>query len=259
MRPVVLCFSGLDPSGGAGLQADIEAIGAQGAHAAVVCTALTIQDTCRVYGFQAVDPAFLKKQADAVLADLPVAAIKCGMLATPEVAALVREVCEAHPRLPLVLDPVLAANSGGSLADPRMVTELASLFARSALITPNSLEARSLAGRDNLDEALARLHALGAGAVLLKGGHEPGEMIQNVLSVQGDVVQTSRWPRLPHEFHGSGCTLASAIAGGLARGLPLTVAVTRAEVWLQSTLIDADLPHVDGQAIPRRVRSEFPC
>ena len=101
MRPVVLCFSGLDPSGGAGLQADIEAIGAQGAHAVVVCTALTIQDTRRVYGFQAVDPAFLKKQADAVLADLPVAAIKCGMLATPEVAALVREVCEAHPRLPI--------------------------------------------------------------------------------------------------------------------------------------------------------------
>lgn len=258
MRPVVLCFSGLDPSGGAGLQADIEAVGAQGAHAAVVCTALTIQDTRKVYGFQAIDPAFLRQQADKVLADLPVRAIKCGMLANPEVVAMVRGVCADHPHLPLVLDPVLAANSGGSLADPRMVTELASLFACATVITPNSLETRWLAARDNLDAALARLHALGAKAVLLKGGHEPGPMIRNVLSVDGKTVQTSQWPRRPHEYHGSGCTLASAIAGGLARGLTLPVAVTRAEVWLQSTLTDADLPHADGQAIPKRLRSDFP-
>lgn len=257
MRPVVLCFSGLDPSGGAGLQADIEAIGAQGAHAAVVCTALTIQDTRRVYGFQAIDPAFLRQQADKVLADLPVAVIKCGMLANPEVVAMVREVCLAYPLIPLVLDPVLAANSGGSLADARMVTELASLFPHAALITPNSLETRWLAAREDLDAALAHLHDLGAKAILLKGGHEPGNMIHNVLSVDGKTVQTSQWPRLPHEYHGSGCTLASAIAGALARGLALPVAVTRAEVWLQSTLTDADLPHADGQAIPKRVRSDF--
>ncbi|MDO8330404.1 MAG: hydroxymethylpyrimidine/phosphomethylpyrimidine kinase [Fluviicoccus sp.] len=257
MRPVVLCFSGLDPSGGAGLQADIEAIGAQGAHAAVVCTALTIQDTRRVYGFQAIDPAFLRQQADKVLADLPVAVIKCGMLANPEVVAMVREVCVAHPHITLVLDPVLAANSGGSLADPRMVTELASLFPHAALITPNSLETRWLAAREDLDAALTHLHDLGAKAILLKGGHEPGNMIRNLLSVDGKTVQTSQWPRLPHEFHGSGCTLASAIAGALAHGLALPVAVTRAEVWLQSTLTDADLPHPDGQAIPKRVRSDF--
>lgn len=259
MRPVVLCFSGLDPSGGAGLQADIEAVGAMGAHAAVVCTALTVQDTRRVYGFQVMDPAFLRQQADKVLADLPVAAFKCGMLANPGVVALVRELCQAHPHIPLVLDPVLAANSGGSLADPRMVEELATLFPLAALITPNSPEARWLTGCDGLDDALARLHALGARAVLLKGGHEPGDMIRNVLSLTGGVAQTSRWPRLPGEFHGSGCTLAGAIAGGLARGLPLPVAVTRAEVWLQATLTDADRPHADGQAVPKRVRSEYPC
>lgn len=259
MRPVVLCFSGLDPSGGAGLQADIEAVGAQGAHAAVVCTALTVQDTRRVYGFQAIDPAFLRQQADRVLDDLPVEAIKCGMLASPEVVAMVKAVCEARPDLPLVLDPVLAANSGGSLANPRMVEELAMLFPHAALITPNSLEARWLTGETDLDRALARLHEMGAKAVLLKGGHEAGDMIRNVLSVNGALTQTSQWPRLPHEFHGSGCTLASAIAGNIARGLDLPVAVTRAEVWLQSTLADADLPHADGQAIPKRVRSDFPC
>ena len=259
MSPVVLCFSGLDPSGGAGLQADIEAIAAIGAHAAVVCTALTVQDTQRVYGFQAIDSAFLREQADKVLADLPVRAIKCGMLASPDVVAMVRDVCLAHSDIPLLLDPVLAANSGGSLAQPRMVQELASLFARSTLITPNSLEARWLTGCDALEDTIPALTAAGAKAILLKGGHETGPLIRNALYVDGKLTQSSQWPRLPSEFHGSGCTLASAIAAGLALGLALPVAVSRAEVWLSHVLQKADLAHLGGQAIPRRITPDFPC
>ena len=259
MRPVVLCFSGLDPSGGAGLQADIEAIAAQGAHAAVICTALTVQDSQRVYGFHPVDPDFLKQQAEVVLADLPVRAIKCGMLASPEVVAMVKSVCEAHPGLPLVLDPVLAANSGGSLARPEMTRALAALFPFATVITPNTPEARWLSGQEDLDDALNALHGLGARAVLMKGGHEAGDLIVNRLTVDGDLRQTSQWPRLPGEYHGSGCTLASALAACLALGLDLPIAVTRAEAWLHGALRDADFPHSGGQGIPRRITPDFPC
>ena len=135
MRPVVLCFSGLDPSGGAGLQADIETIAAQGAHAAIVCTALTVQDSQRVYGFDTVNVTLMQQQADKILADLPVKAIKCGMLANPEVVAMVRSVCADHPHIPLVLDPVLAANSGGALTVKGFTEHLKSLLPLASVIT----------------------------------------------------------------------------------------------------------------------------
>jgi hydroxymethylpyrimidine kinase/phosphomethylpyrimidine kinase len=253
MRPVVLCFSGLDPSGGAGLQADIEAIAALGGHAAVVCTALTVQDSQRVYGFEAVSPALVRQQAEAVLADLPVAAIKLGMLGSGAIADVIADLLSAHPELPVVLDPVLAANSGGNLAADDLAQALFRLFPRATLITPNTVEARRLAETDDLDAAVKALLARGARHVLLKGGHEPGREILNRLYSIDGLQRESRCPRLPGEYHGSGCTLASAIAAGLADGLPLTEAIARAEAFVAVALARADRPHTDGQFLPLRV------
>lgn len=253
MRPVVLCFSGLDPSGGAGLQADIEAIAALGGHAAVVCTALTVQDSQRVYGFEAVSPALVRQQAEAVLADLPVAAIKLGMLGSGAIADVIAGLLAAHPALPVVLDPVLAANSGGNLADDDLAQALFRLFPRATLVTPNTVEARRLSGTDDLDAAVQALLALGAVQVLLKGGHEPGTEILNRLYSARGLQSESRCPRLHGEYHGSGCTLASAIAAGLAAGLPLQAAITRAEAFVATALARADRPHADGQFLPLRV------
>lgn len=256
MRPVVLCFSGLDPSGGAGLQADIESIAALNGHAAVVCTALTIQDSQQVYGFETVNADLLYQQAQKVLADLPVKAIKCGMLGTKETVDVVKAICQQYPHIPLVLDPVLAANSGGSLSVDGFIEHLKSLFAYTTVITPNTLEADRLTNLQTAnDEAqmIAALYQQGAKAVLLKGGHEQGQMLRNRLYQQGQRTQTSQWPRLKGEFHGSGCSLAAAIAAGLAQGLTLPIAITRAEVWLHSALQQADQAHTHGQFIPKRI------
>lgn len=253
MRPVVLCFSGLDPSGGAGLQADIEAIAALGGHAAVVCTALTVQDSQRVYGFEAVSPALVRQQAEAVLADLPVAAVKLGMLGSGAIADVIADILAAHPGVPVVLDPVLAANSGGNLANDDLAQALFRLFPRATVITPNTVEARRLAETDDLAAAVHTLLARGARHVLLKGGHEPGTEILNRLYAAGGLQGESRWPRLPGEYHGSGCTLASAIAAGLAAGLALPAAVARAEAYVAVALQRADRPHADGQLLPVRI------
>ena len=254
MRPVTLCFSGLDPSGGAGLQADIESVAALGGHAAVVATALTVQDSAQVLGFEMVSPALLQAQARCVLADLPVRAVKLGMLGMADTVAAVFEVLAAHPELPVVMDPVLAANGGGSLAREDLRQALISRFEQTALITPNTLEARQLAGCDDLDEALRRLQGAGARAILLKGGHEPGEIIHNRLVVNGDTVATFPVTRLAGEFHGSGCTLAAAIAAGLAAGLSLREACAQGFRFTGEALRMADRARDGGQWLPRRVQ-----
>lgn len=254
MRPVVLCFSGLDPSGGAGLQADIEAIGHSGSHAAIACTALTIQDSQQVYGFDTVSPTLLRAQAEAVLSDLPVKAFKSGMLGSTDNIEVVADLIRTHAQIPYVLDPVLVANSGGSLGDPAtLVAAFRQLIPLASLITPNTVELRSLTGEQNLAAATAKLFEYGATVVLVKGAHEhEADRIRHWLWVDGVCVAQSVWPRLQGEFHGSGCSLASHIAGLLAQGLTLKDAVQRSELWLHRTLICADVPHVDGQKIPRR-------
>lgn len=253
MRPVTLCFSGLDPSGGAGLQADIEAIAALGGHAAVVCTVLTVQDSQRVYRFEPVSTELIRQQAEAVLADLPVAAVKLGMLGSGAIAGVIAALLSTHPDIPVVLDPVLAANSGGNLASDDLAQGLFRLFPRATLITPNSVEARRLAGTESLDAAVTALFARGAQHILLKGGHEPGTAILNQLFSAQGLLRESRLLRLPGEFHGSGCTLAAAIAAGLAAGLTLEEAVVQAEAFVTAALQKADRPRGSGQFLPIRV------
>ena len=260
MRPVVLCFSGLDPSGGAGLQADIEAVGQAGAHATIACTAVTIQNSQQVFGFEACAASLVKDQAIAVLDDLPVQVIKSGMLGTTDNIAMLTRLFAEHriaADTPFVLDPVLVANSGGSLGDEQtLVTAFRELIAYSTLITPNTHELRALSGEEDLHIGAQKLCAQGAHAVLVKTSHdfESGD-IKQYLYIKGEMVHQSTLPRLNGEFHGSGCSLASFIAGRLAMGDTLIDAVTSADNWITQTLRAADVPHPDdskAQLIPNR-------
>ena len=254
MRPTVLCFSGLDPSGGAGIQADIEAIGQSGAHAAIACTALTIQNSQQVFGFEASSKELLLAQANAVVGDLPIKAIKSGMLGTTDnIAALAEFLCE-HPDYLYVLDPVLVANSGGSLGNQEtLVKAFIELIPLATIITPNTVELRALTAEQDIEKATAKLFEMGAQAVLVKGGHEDTpDYIRNALYVNGEMIAESKCPRLEGEYHGSGCSLASFIAGRLALGDPLKIAVQHAETWLFGVLKNAETPIEGGQKIPKR-------
>lgn len=259
MRPVVLCFSGLDPSGGAGLQADIESIGGAGAHATIACTTITVQSSQAVMGFEAVSAKLLTDQAMAVLGDLPVKAIKSGVMGTIDnIRALIglfeRGVLAG---LPYVLDPVLAANSGGNLGDKAALAKaFGELLPYATLMTPNSHELRALSGEQDLHCGAKKLCQQGVKAVLVKTSHDfaMGD-IEEFLYIDGQLAHTSLVPRLAGEFHGSGCSLASHIAGRLAMGDELITAVQKANHWVHQTLTNADVVHPDdprAQLIPRR-------
>ncbi len=254
VRPTVLCFSGLDPSGGAGLQADIEAIGQSGAHAAIACTALTIQNSQQVFGFTATSKELLLAQAHAVVGDLPIKCVKSGMLGTTDNIAALAEFLREHLDYLYVLDPVLVANSGGSLGDQAtLVKAFIELIPLATVLTPNTVELRALTGEQDLEKATAKLFEMGAQAVLIKGGHEDTpDYIRNALYSKGQMVSETRCPRLEGEYHGSGCSLASFIAGRLAQGDELKVAVNHAEAWLFGVLKNAEMPVPNGQRIPKR-------
>ncbi len=237
-RPVVLTLSGHDPTGGAGIQADIETLASLGCHAASVVTALTVQDTCEVKSFRAVDAVLLVEQARAVLEDLPVAVVKIGMVGSAAVAAAIHGILADYPLLPVVLDPVLAGGGGGELGDGGLLDALAHLLIPHAtLITPNSPEARRLAPDAETLEACAEdLLERGCRYVLITGTHEGGTQIAHRLYGQGRLLQVFRCQRLPHSYHGSGCTLASAIAGRLALGDDLETAVANGQAYTWQAL-----------------------
>lgn len=232
--PVVLAIGGHDPGGGAGIQADIEAIGANGAHAATVVACLTVQDSCNLSALHPVEPALILSQAMAVLADVPVSAIKIGLLGSPGAVRAAAELLDSQPGVPVVLDPVLAAGGGSDLTGNELLQAIRQrLVPRCDLLTPNTPEARrlsALSGGDSLDTCAEALLTLGAGAVLLTGTHdrEEEEQIVHRLYRHTQPVVTSAWKRLPGSYHGSGCTLAAAIAARLALGEPMEEAVQRA-------------------------------
>jgi len=251
LPPVVLIIAGNDPSGGAGLAADIQAVSAMGAHPAPVATALTVQDTRDVHRVVAADPGLVAEQAQLVLEDLPVAAVKLGLLASAAVGRAVAALLRGRT-LPLVVDPVLKASGGGRLADDELLqVYMQELFPLATLVTPNGHEARRLAPQA-LDAA-GRAEALlktGATHVLIKGADEATAEVHNALYGAGG-HRDYTWPRLPGVYHGSGCTLASGIAGLLAKGVPLTAAVEQAQRYTWETLKQGwQLGH--GQFIPNR-------
>ncbi len=251
--PVVLCFSGHDPCGGAGLQADIEAIAAQGAHAATVVTALTVQDSENVRGVHPTAPALLRAQADAVLSDLQPLAIKVGLIGDAGNARALAALLGEHPQLPVVLDPVLRASGGAELADAALLEALRrDLFPACTVITPNTAEARRLAGLEELDACAVALLALGARHVLITGGDEATDHVENRLYGPGDARVRWQWPRLAARYHGSGCTLAAALAARLALGEGIREAAVHAQQYVAQSL-EAARTLGRGRLFPKRL------
>jgi len=258
--PIVLTFAAADPSGGAGLQADILTLSSMGCHALSVVTAVTVQDTVGVEDVLAMDAEWVADQARCVLEDMPVSVFKIGLLGSVEVIAAIAEVVSDYPEVPLVLDPVLSSGRGDELATDEMVAALRELLIpQTTLITPNSLEARRLAIEDGADsddvplhECARRILALGCEYVLITGTHENTAQVVNVLYSGEGVVRSDNWKRLAGTYHGSGCTLASAIAATVANGLPISEAVRDAQEYTWQALSSGYRPGM-GQHVPDRL------
>lgn len=253
--PAVLVFAGVDPSGGAGIAADILAIAAQGGHALPVISALTVQDNDRVFEVQPVEADLLQRQARALIDKITIGAVKIGIPGSAAnaraIAGLIVELRRRQPDLPVVLDPVLASGHGDTLSRGDAVAALAPLLALATLVAPNGPEALLLSGGLSTSEAqAAHLLARGCGHVLITGGHGGGdEVVNRWFGPAGS--EAWRWPRLAGEFHGSGCTLASAIAARLARREPMAQALAGAQAYCHQALASA-YPIAPGQLMPRR-------
>lgn len=246
MKGRVLIVAGSDSGGGAGIQADLKAVTALGAFGATAITALTAQNTRGVHGVMAVPIAFIRQQIAVVLDDIGADAIKTGMLHdVPTIEAVCAEIAARAPGVPLVADPVMVAKGGHPLLQPDAVETLKTrLLPLATVITPNLPEAEVLTGMTIRDAAQMRaaasaLMALGVPAVLLKGGHLEGARIVDLL-VTRDGVEAFESPRVEtRHTHGTGCTLASAVAAGLAQGLALRDAVVRARAYVRAAILSA--------------------
>jgi hydroxymethylpyrimidine/phosphomethylpyrimidine kinase len=249
-----MTFAGHDPGGGAGIQADIEALASQGCHAAPVITALTVQDTQDVYEYTALEPEYVERQARVVLEDMPVAAFKTGMLGSSDTVEAIHRIVRDYPDIPLVIDPVLASGNDTRLGDKGLTDAIRRLLLPLAtILTPNSLEARRLAPEaDTLDACAFAMLDRGAGHVLITGTHEHTPHVINTLYQGHARLESYQWERLPHSYHGSGCTLAASLAGLLAHGVELVEAVHEAQHYTWQALQQGYRPGM-GQHLPDRL------
>ncbi|PPD04480.1 MAG: hydroxymethylpyrimidine/phosphomethylpyrimidine kinase [Methylobacter sp.] len=258
-RPTVLVLSGHDPSGGAGLQADIETLASQQCHAASIITALTEQDTHNVKTLLPQSPEAFLCQAKTLLADVAVSAVKIGLIGSPDLVLAIAEILALLPKQAVVLDPVLAAGGGASLAGKGLIDNLKHvLLPKTTVLTPNSQEARKLSGVDDLTASGLALLDSGCEYVLITGSHEHTKDVCNLLFHDGRLLETYTWPRLPYSYHGSGCTLASAVAAALAQGKPVETAIRHAQDFTWHSLKTA-FRISGGQAIPNRFFELIPC
>jgi hydroxymethylpyrimidine/phosphomethylpyrimidine kinase len=256
--PLVLSFAASDPTGGAGIQADILTLASMGCHPLSVITALTVQDTAGVDEILVIDADWVADQARMLLEDMPVAAFKMGMLGSVETIAVIAEILSDYPEIPVILDPVLASGCGDEFATDDMIAAMRELIIpQTTIITPNSNEARRLALFESEDEDIslpdcaARLIEMGCEYVLITGTHENTPRVLNSLFNTDGTMQTDAWDRLPGSYHGSGCTLASAIAATLAYGQEMPQAVREAQEYTFEALKAAFRPGM-GQYIPER-------
>ncbi len=246
MRGRVLVVAGSDSGGGAGIQADIKAVTALEGFAATAVTALTAQNTLGVLEILDIPAAFVARQMEAVLSDIGADCIKTGMMHTADIIEAVADVIARDaPDTPIVVDPVMAAKAGTPLLEPAALDALKRrLVAATSVLTPNAPEAEALTGisvRDveGMKQAAKLIHALGPKAVLLKGGHVPGDVVTDVL-VEGDRLEVFEHPRVEtRHTHGTGCTLASAIATGLAQNMSIRDAVIRARAYVLEAIRSA--------------------
>ena len=243
--PMVLAFAASDPTGGAGVQADLLTLAARGCHPLSVLTAITVQDTSGVDSLHPLEPSRVADQARYLLADLSVAAFKLGVLGSAGNASAIAQILAKHPRVPVVVDPVLASGRGDALStDGSVIAMKERIFPLTTVATPNSLEAAHLGGVD----ALLRL---GCRYVLVTGTHEESAEVVNRLYDASGLLREDKWQRLPGSYHGSGCTLASALAAALARGLAVPEAAYDAQDFTWHALAAGFRPG-GGQFIPQR-------
>lgn len=258
--PIVLSFAANDPSGGAGIHADILTLASLGCHSLSAITAVTVQDTAGIDDIIALDPELVADQARAVLEDMPVHAFKTGLLGSVEIIAVIAEIISDYPDIPFVMDPVLASGRGDELANEEMVHAMNELLLPQAtILTPNSLEARRIVQYEDdddqeldLNQCADKLLQSGCEYVLITGAHENTSQVVNTLYGVDGVLRSDKWQRLAGSYHGSGCTLASAIAASLANGLPVYDSVYEAQRYTWQTLKAGFRPGM-GQYLPDRL------
>lgn len=252
--PIVMTFAGTDPSGGAGIQADIETLASMGCHAVPIITAVTVQDTQQLFRYEAMDASLVVEQARAVLEDIPVTAFKIGMLGSVENVEAVHSILMDYPDAPVVLDPLISAGGGGILANDELLDAMISLlFPLTTVLTPNSEEARAFAPEaDNLDACAQEILELGSDFILITGTHENTPHVINHLYSEHRLLESYTWNRLPASYHGSGCTLATAIAALLSQGLDPVTAIHEAQEYTWESLNNGYRVGL-GQHIPNRL------
>jgi len=257
--PMVLTFAASDPTSGAGMQADLLTIASMGCHGLSVVTGITVQDTAGVEDILVIDAEWVEDQARALLEDVPVAAFKVGVVGSVENLQVIAEIASDYPDIPLIVDPVLASGRGDSFADEDLIVAMRELLLPiTTVLTPNSIEARRLAaGDDDADTELSlaqcaeRLAKMGVEYTLITGTHENTANVVNSLYGPEGLIRSDEWQRLPGSYHGSGCTLASAIAALLANGLDVEEAVREAQEYTWQALAAGFRPGM-GQYLPDR-------
>ena len=256
--PLVLVFAASDPSSGAGIQADMLALCSLGCHPLTAITALTVQDTVGVQSVHPVSAELLEQQARAVLEDMPVVAFKIGLLGSIENVLAVAEIIADYPDIPVIFDPVLASGRGDELSGEEIISAMREmLLPQTTLLTPNAPEARRLAesdeddGEPSIEICAQRLIEMGAQYVLITGTHENTPQVTNILFGAEGEIRRHTWERLPGSYHGSGCTLASAITGCIAGGASVEDAVRDAQDYTWQTLANGFRAGM-GQFIPDR-------
>mgnify|MGYP001408599111 FL=1 len=256
--PIVMTFSATDPSGGAGLQADVGTLSSLGCHPASIVTGFTVQDTIGVDRLISVDSEVVNDQARSILEDMEVSIFKLGLLSSKENISIIAQIISDYPDIPLIIDPVLSSGRGDKFTDietRNMILEL--LFPGALLITPNTLEARQLLNQEDehLDSSLEVcadfFKEIGCQNVLITGTHENTKNVVNTLYSPSNQIIPYHWDRLPGNFHGSGCTLTSAIAAYYALGLTIEDAIEEAQYFTWQALKNGFKPGM-GQLIPNR-------
>lgn len=256
--PAVLTFAATDPSSGAGLQADLLTLASMGCHPLTVVTAITVQDTSGVEGVLSMEPDWVADQARAILEDVPVLAFKLGVMGSVDNIAVIAEIVSDYPEIPLIFDPVLASARGDEFASEEAIDAIREMIIpQTTIITPNTPELRRLVQAEDEEnisvERLARrLTDMGSEYVLVTGTHDSTLDVINALYSDRGLMRQDRWARLPGSYHGSGCTLASALAANVARGFDVEEAVREAQEYTWQSLKAGFRPGM-GQFIPDRL------
>lgn len=256
--PAVLAFAASDPSGGAGIQADILTLASMGCHPLSVITAITVQDTSGVEAISPVDADWVADQARAILEDIPVTAFKIGVLGSAENVAVIAEIVSDYPDIPLILDPVLASGRGDEFANEDILSAIRELLIpQCTVITPNTPELRRLALEDDeegvgIEKLSMRLIEMGCEYVLVTGTHDSTPDVINTVFFEKGIVRSDTWQRLPGSYHGSGCTLAAALAATIARGLDISEAAREAQEYTWQAIKFGFRPGM-GQFVPDRL------